>query len=241
MSFVSLLKGLDLLIDRLKIPKCHMMGEGFGGYLAQCYAQYRPVRVASLILVNSYCDLQYFIDSSPFTGILSWMPDALMKRFLVSDLRYKGNDTELTKAFKFVSQHSKQFDTDDLCSRLTLQYMDGPLRPKEFPVPDEAITIIDTNDPICFPDRIRLEVHKFYPNAKEISLARGGTFPFLSHPTEFNAAVEQHLHSHGISLTSLLSSSSQKQTDSQQPSSSEPAASSSTIPTSNGTKTHTPN
>ena len=231
MSFASLLKGLDLLIERLKVTKCHMLGEGFGGYLAQCYAQYRPVRVASLILCNSYCDLQHFSDSSPFTGFLSWMPDALMKRSLVSDLRYQGPNIDFVKAYKFVSHHSKRFDTDDLCSRLTLQYLDGPLKPKEFPVPDEAITIIDTEDPICFPDRVRLEVHKYYPNAKEIQLSTGGTFPFLSRPADFNAAVEQHLLAHGISLTNLFeaspSSPSTTQTSAPDPNSS-PIASSST-------------
>lgn len=200
MSFASLLKGLDLFIERLKIGKCHMLGEGFGGYLVQCYAQYRPAKVASLVLCNSYCDMQHFVDSSPFTGFLSWMPDVLMKRFLVSDLRYKGPELDQVTAYKFVSFHSKKFDTDDLCSRLTLQYVQGPLKPKDFPVPDEVITVIDTADPIAFPDRIRLEVHKFYPSAKEVTLARGGTFPFLSVPIEFANAVDTHIQANSKNL-----------------------------------------
>lgn len=200
MSFTSILKGLDLFIDRLKVSKCHLLGEGFGGYLAQCYAQYRPAKVASLVLCNSYCDLQHFVDSSPFTGFLSWMPDVLMKRFLVADLRYKGPNAAQVTSYKFVSQYSKKFNTDDLCSRLTLQYSFGPLKPKEFPVPDEVITIIDTEDPIAFPDRVRLEVHKFYPNAKEVVLSVGGNFPFLSNPVEFANAVHAHLVSNSKSI-----------------------------------------
>lgn len=177
-----------------------MLGEGFGGYVVQTYAQYRPAKVASLVLCNSYCDMQHFVDSSPFTGFLSWMPDVLMKRFLVSDLRYKGPVLDQVTAYKFVSYHSKKFDTDDLCSRLTLQYMQGPLKPKDFPVPDEVITIIDTADPIAFPDRIRLEVHKFYPSAKEVTLATGGTFPFLSAPVEFANAVDTHIQANSKNL-----------------------------------------
>lgn len=200
MSFVSLLKGLDLFIDRLKIARCHMLGEGFGGYVVQCYAQHRPAKVASIVLCNSYCDMQHFVDSSPFTGFLSWMPDLLMKRFLVSDLRYKGPDRDQLLAYKFVSYYAKKYDTDDLCSRLTLQYIQGPLKPKDFPVPDEVITVIDTADPVAFPDRIRLEVHKFYPAAKEVTLARGGTFPFLSVPVEFANAVDAHLQANSKNL-----------------------------------------
>lgn len=200
MSFASLLKGLDLFIERLKVSKCHMLGEGFGGYLVQCYAQLRSVKVASIILCNSYCDMQHFVDSSPFTGFLSWMPDVLMKRSLVSDLRYKGPIAEQVTAYKFVSYHSKKFDTDDLCSRLTLQYQHGPLRPKDFPVPDEVITVIDTADPVSFPDRIRLEVHKFYPAAKEVTLANGGTFPFLSAPIDFANAVDTHIQANSKNL-----------------------------------------
>lgn len=201
MSFTSLLKGLDLLLDRLKLTKCHMLGEGFGGYIAQCYAQYRPAKVASLVLCNSYCDLAHFVDSSPWTGMLSWMPDVLMKRFLVSDLRYSGPELDLVKAYKFVSANSKKFETDDLCSRLTLQYMQGPLKPKEFPIPDEAITIIDTDDQHAIPDRIRFEVHKYYPGAKEVTLKSGGTFPFLSRSELFNEALEVHLEANTLRIS----------------------------------------
>jgi len=183
-----------------------MLGEGFGGYIAQCYAQYRPAKVASLVLCNSYCDLSHFVDSSPWTGMLSWMPDMLMKRFLVSDLRYIGPEEDFIKAYKFVSLHSKKFDTDDLCSRLTLQYTHGPLKPKEFPITDEAITIVDTADPIAFPDRVRLEVHKYYPGAKEVTLQSGGTFPFLSRPDAFNKALEDHLEANTLRIASVSQS-----------------------------------
>lgn len=210
LSFASLLKGLDLLIDRLKVPKCHMLGEGLGGYIAQCYAQFRPAKVASLVLCNTYSDMQHWVDSSPWSSLLSWMPDALMRRKLLSDYSYKGADEDISSAFKFVSQNAKSLDTDDLCSRLTLQYLMGPLRPTELPVSHESITIIDTQDPIAFPDRLRLEVHKFYPGSREVLLSTGSNFPFLSKSTEFNKFLEEHLTINGCQpfTTPIASSSS---------------------------------
>lgn len=41
------------------------MGVGLGGYLAQSFTQFRSVRVKSLILCNSFCDIDYFVERAP--------------------------------------------------------------------------------------------------------------------------------------------------------------------------------
>jgi hypothetical protein len=47
----------------------HLLGTTLGGYLAQCYIQYRPHRVLSLILSNSFCDITHFVDNAMFQGL----------------------------------------------------------------------------------------------------------------------------------------------------------------------------
>jgi hypothetical protein len=47
------------------VLKIHLLGSDLGGYLAQLYLQFRPSRVCSLILNNTFCDTQHFADAAP--------------------------------------------------------------------------------------------------------------------------------------------------------------------------------
>ena len=50
-------KGMDVFFDEiLKLQKFHLLGSGFGGFVAQLYTQERPKRVCSLFLINALCD-----------------------------------------------------------------------------------------------------------------------------------------------------------------------------------------
>eukprot|EP00960_Hanusia_phi_P062175 765074-Hanusia_phi.AAC.1 len=53
-EFVS---GLDAFLDAVGAKYVHIMGAGMGGLLAQEYSSYRPKRVSSLVLCNSYCSV----------------------------------------------------------------------------------------------------------------------------------------------------------------------------------------
>ncbi|HWG04283.1 MAG TPA: alpha/beta hydrolase [Beijerinckiaceae bacterium] len=50
---ISLTEDLDLLVDRLKLPKFHLVGVANGGYVAVDYAAWRPERVRSLVVSSS--------------------------------------------------------------------------------------------------------------------------------------------------------------------------------------------
>jgi len=69
-SYQRFLKSFDKFIDVLNSSKVHLFGTALGGYLAQCYAQYKPTRVLSIVLCNSFSDTQYYSDNNSFIGFI---------------------------------------------------------------------------------------------------------------------------------------------------------------------------
>jgi len=185
-------KAFDKFIDSLKVPKVHLFGTALGGYLAQCYAQYRPGRILSMILCTSFCDTQYYVDNHPFAGIFSWTPDFILKRVLLQNFPDYAVEVEIANSIDFMVEQLETVPQEDLASRLILNCTLGPLVPQDIPH-DTKITIIDCLDDVALPDRVREEVYKFFPNARQAMLKTGGNFPYLSRPDEINLHIEVHL------------------------------------------------
>jgi maspardin len=191
------LKGFDRFLDALKISKVHLFGAAFGGYLAQCYVQYRPNRVESLILCTSFCDTQYYIDNAPFARFFPWMPEFMLKKMLLSNLPQHDVEAAIADSIDFVVEQLEGVSHKELAAKMILNCTSGPLKPQEFPLPSEKITIIDVMDEVAVPAKLREELQKFYPNARLGLLKSGGNFPYLSRADEVNMLIEVHLRNNG--------------------------------------------
>eukprot|EP01125_Pyxidicula_operculata_P007336 TRINITY_DN2497_c0_g1_i1.p2 TRINITY_DN2497_c0_g1~~TRINITY_DN2497_c0_g1_i1.p2 ORF type:complete len:128 (-),score=32.75 TRINITY_DN2497_c0_g1_i1:80-463(-) len=106
----------------------------------------------------------------------------------------------------------EQISRTDLASRLTLNCTVGPLNAPELPIDDSCITIIDTLDDVGLPEKLREEVYKVYPNARQAMLKTGGNFPYLSRSDEVNMHIEVHLRLHKYESNPESSSSAQTNT-----------------------------
>jgi len=191
------LRAFDKFVDVLKVSKVHLFGTALGGYLSLCYAQFRPNRVLSIILCNSFCDTQYYADSHPFAGMFSWTPDFILKRLLLQNFPNYVVEVEIANSIDFMVEQLESVIQEDLSSRLLLNCTVGPLVAVDLPLDDTKITIIDTLDDVALPERLRDEVYKIFPNARQALLKSGGNFPYLSRSDEFNLHIEVHLrHNH---------------------------------------------
>jgi maspardin len=191
-------KGFDRFLDKIGAPKAHIFGTALGGYLAQCYAQYRPARVASLILNNTFSDTQYYHDHSPCTAMFSLMPEFMLKRIILENFPVQKLETEIANSVDFMVEQLEALTQAELASRLTLNCTLGFLRPGDVTLPPEHITIIDTLDDIALPENVREEVYKFYPEARVAHLRDGGNFPYISRADEVNMHLQVHLRKHGL-------------------------------------------
>jgi len=191
-------KGLERFLDKLGVVGVHIFGTALGGYLAQSFAQYRPARVLSLILNNTFSDTQYFYDNAPCASMFSLMPEFMLKRILLANFPVNNLEADIANSVDFMVEQLESLSQAELASRLTLNCTLGFLRPNEVTLDQLNITIMDTMDDIALPEKLREEVYKFYPNARQAQLKDGGNFAYLSRADEVNMHIQVHLRKHGI-------------------------------------------
>jgi maspardin len=194
-TYARFLPAFDKFLDFLNINEVHLFGTALGGYLAQCYAQYRPQRVMSLILCCSITDTKYYADANPFSEIFQWTPDFLLKRMLLSNFPDYELEREIANSIDFMVEQLESVKREDLASRLLLNCTVGPFVRDEFKLDENKITIIDVFDDVVLPEKVREQVFKTYPNARHALLKSGGNFPYLSRADEINLHIEVHLRS----------------------------------------------
>jgi maspardin len=186
-------RAFDKFIDELKLIRFHLFGTSLGGYLAQCYTKYRPTRVLSLLLCNSFCDTQYFADMYPFSGVLSWSPEFVIKRVLLQNFPNTTVEPEIANSIEFILEQLETVPSEDLVSRLSLNFTVGPIVATSLSLEQDKITIIDCLDDFDIPEKVREEVHKLLPDARQAFIKTGGNFPYLSRADEINLHIEVHL------------------------------------------------
>lgn len=193
-------KGFDRFLDKIAINKIHLLGTSLGGYLAQCYAQYRAARVESLILNNTFCDTQYFHDHAPCAAMFSIMPEFMLKRIILGNFPTTTLEMEVANSVDFMVEQLEVLTQSELAGRLTLNCTLGPLKPGSVTLSQDNITIIDCMDDVALTESQREEVYKFYPDARVAHLKTGGNFPYLSRADEFNMHIQVHLRRHNLPI-----------------------------------------
>jgi len=232
-SYARFLKAFDKFVDSLNASKVHLFGTALGGYFAQCYAQYRPTRVLSLVLCNSFSDTQYYADNHSFVGLFSVTPNFILKRLLLSNFPDYATESEIANSVDFMVEQLETVSQEDMASRLSLNCTVGPLSAVDLPLDDNHITIIDSIDDVALPEKLREEVYKVYPNARQAQLKTGGNFPYLSRPAEVNLHLEVHLRNFGY-LQTPVTPVDKNEDEEPTPSTTAPA-----ISTESGTQTET--
>eukprot|EP01102_Stenamoeba_stenopodia_P012379 TRINITY_DN3901_c0_g1_i1.p1 TRINITY_DN3901_c0_g1~~TRINITY_DN3901_c0_g1_i1.p1 ORF type:complete len:295 (-),score=56.88 TRINITY_DN3901_c0_g1_i1:188-1072(-) len=213
MTHASWTQGFDRFLDLLGLNRIHLLGTSLGGYLALCFLQYRPQRVASLILQNAFCDTSFFQENAPCVQMFSLMPTFMLQRFLLANFPNKLLEREIAASVDFMVEQLETLDQTELASRLTLNCTSGPVnRETQFQFDSSKATFIDTLDEVVLPEKLKEELYQKLPDAKKAFLKTGGNFPFLSRSDEFNIYLIVHLRNQGVVIannqTEAASSSS---------------------------------
>jgi len=195
-SYARWIRAFDTFLETINVEAMHIFGTALGGYLGQCYAVQFPKKVLSLILCTSFSDTHHYATSNPFVEIFQWTPEFLLKRMLLSNLPDYAVESEIANSIDFMVEQLELIKRDDLASRLTLNCTVGPFEPKNLPLDQSKITIIDVLDDVVLPEKLRNEVCEVYPNARKALLKSGGNFPYLSRADEINMHIEVHLRAH---------------------------------------------
>ena len=63
------IQAFEKFLDAINVHHIHLYGTSLGDFLAQLFAQYRPRRVRSLVLSNSFSETQSFSAAMPWAPI----------------------------------------------------------------------------------------------------------------------------------------------------------------------------
>ncbi|KAH8969872.1 hypothetical protein BDL97_02G057000 [Sphagnum fallax] len=176
--------------------KVHLYGTSLGGFLAQLFAQYRPRRVKSLLLSNTFVDNWAFEATMPWASLISWTPEFVLKRYVLSGIQDAPQEPLIADSIDFVVNQLESLSREELASRLTLNTL--PAAVGQITLPDAGVTIMDTNDYCAVPSVLKAKVSARYPGARGAFLKSGGDFPFLSRADEVNLHAQLHLRRVGI-------------------------------------------
>lgn len=186
----------EKFLDAIDIHHVHLYGTELGGFLAQIFAHYRPRRVKSLVLSNTFLNTQYFADKTPWSSLIHWTPCFILKRHILTGLPKEPQEPFIADSIDFVVNQLETLERDDLASRLILKTTSASIG--RVLVPDSEITIMDTCDNNAVPRELKTQIMERYPAAKEAFLKTGGYFPFLSRPDEVNLHLQLHLRRVGV-------------------------------------------
>eukprot|EP00249_Psilotum_nudum_P016234 c25736_g1_i2 orf=226-1389(+) len=198
-------RSFEKFLDIIDIHHIHIYGTSLGGFLAQFFAQYRPRRVKSLVLSNTFVDTRCFVAAMSWSSLLNWTPEFLLKRYILSGIRDVPQEPLIADSIDFVVNQLENLSREELASRLTLNTTAAAIG--ELLLPDSCITIMDTNDYCAIPQALKDEVRARYSGARCAFLKNGGDFPFLSRPDEVNLHLQLHLRRVGVGGRTELSGS----------------------------------
>ncbi|KAJ7537422.1 hypothetical protein O6H91_11G005300 [Diphasiastrum complanatum] len=190
------ISSFEKFLDTLGVHHVHLYGTSLGGFLGQLFAQYRPRRVKSLMLSNTFLDTRCFAAAMSWSSLITWTPEFMLKRYILSGIRDGPQEPLIADSIDFVVNQLETLSREELASRLTLNTSTAIVG--QISLPDSAITIMDTNDYCAIPQALKDQVAMRYPGARRASLKSGGDFPFLSRADEVTLHAQLHLRRAGV-------------------------------------------
>eukprot|EP01127_Copromyxa_protea_P014699 TRINITY_DN4144_c1_g1_i1.p1 TRINITY_DN4144_c1_g1~~TRINITY_DN4144_c1_g1_i1.p1 ORF type:complete len:167 (-),score=15.74 TRINITY_DN4144_c1_g1_i1:276-776(-) len=145
--------------------RIHLVGTSLGGYIAQCYAQYRPKQVASMVLCNTFCDTKYFADKSASPFIYRYTPGLLLKKMLLASFPTHEVAACIADSIDFVVKNFEPLTQEEVASRMILNSTLGPLNAADLPMSRDKISLIDANDDVIINETLRENLQNAYKGA----------------------------------------------------------------------------
>lgn len=111
MKPISMAEDLDALVDRLTLPKFHLVGVANGGYVAVDYASWRPEHVRSLVISSSGLGLQGDPEGDAFRAGAA-IPGFEKMPAEVREMSpsYRGMNPDGVARWKAIEAHARQKD-----------------------------------------------------------------------------------------------------------------------------------
>lgn len=180
------------LLYHFNLDKVHLFGAGFGGYLAQKFAEitFKNPMVVSLILCNSFADTNEFSKGN-MPSLFYMMPAFALKRHVLTTFPSASNTGHIADAVDFMVEQVEHIERRALASRLVIETTRNYVEPQR--LRSQPITLIEAFDSPGVSQKSLDDLQKCYPEAKRAQIKQGGVFPYLSAAHEVNIYIFIHL------------------------------------------------
>lgn len=192
------LDGIEEIFKIKRLDQLYVIGNSFGGVIAQCYADLYPPIVKKLVLINTLSGTTKLITkfyrlSCRINSILSPKTALnLYKKQLLTILSIPASNKEFWKAFlddAFFSEYT--YEDYASLQKNQLDYMENY---SNLPDPYKGeVMIINSKDDISTLKTLRNKLYERYPHASEYKFEKGGHLPSLSEPQEFEKVIKNFL------------------------------------------------
>ena len=182
---------VEELIEVQKLERPVLLGSSFGGAVAATVALRKPARLSGLVLVSAVLSRRQIPLASPrFLDVLG-APKPLAHLFAPLAAQIMGGLGLDSDARDEIVRESRNFDGPELKRRLAA-LLGLELLPELRKLTLPVLAIHGTRDWMV-PWRRGRWVVDAIPGAKFVLIKGAGHLPYLSHPAEFNLALEEFL------------------------------------------------
>jgi pimeloyl-ACP methyl ester carboxylesterase len=185
-SVQGFVTGFDLLIAAKLISKIHLIGVGFGAFLALHISNFRNLtaEVVSLTIISSFMNSQIFPTTDGFLTKLTGRSD------LIAELGIAKVPSNLTESVQFVSEDLKSIPSALIGFRIKLR---GSAPPAPQPqLPRDRVLVIQPTD-WTFTMDASVRPHKALNGCRYEKIEMGGNHPHLANPGEVLRLIKDHL------------------------------------------------
>ncbi|GAA4333318.1 hypothetical protein GCM10023144_24460 [Pigmentiphaga soli] len=182
----ALAAGLAAVMDHLRLPRATVAGSSFAAYWAQFFALAHPQRVHALIIGNGFTDGADLAANPLFdrAHVESTPAAALHAEWLA---RVRATPPSPLQALQEIMLAERQ-QPDNLRARFLGVVKASACPP--LPLAPAAVTVLDCDDDPLIPPAARARLRARYPGARHVCLPRGGHYPHLLNPEEYERLLE---------------------------------------------------
>ena len=186
-SLDELTVGVWRWLDRLGVERLQLVGASLGGLVAQHMVATQPERIERVVFSNTFPPGHPEIVRGRWRLVLGRvLPSPLLFAYLRRSLRRVAGvepGERLLRAYLHEQYHGGLSRTE-LLARLACVYDDVEIAPIRMPH-----AIIESLDDPLMSRALRADLKRLYPRAWVYTFKRGGHFPYLTQPKEYNQAL----------------------------------------------------
>ncbi len=189
----QLVTGVWRLMDRLQIGRAQVVGSSLGGLVAQHMATHHPERVERAVFSNTFPPGHPDVQRGRWMlQIARLLPEPTVFAIMKRSLRKRHSAFEpgerLLRSY-LLEQYEGGMTRSQLLARIACVFGDFDLASPEMPH-----AIIESLDEPLLSRNVRSDLKRLYPRAWVYTFKRGGHFPYLSQPDEYNRALTSFLN-----------------------------------------------